>query len=307
MQNAPAPSSPRLDWEDLRYFAAMGSQGSVAAAARELGVHHSTVLRRLDSLERTLGVRLFERFQSGYVMTPAGETLRSRMAPLEEQVAAARSAVEGRDTALRGDIRITTTDTLARSLLMPALAGFRRLHPDVRLHLTVNNAFLNLNRREADIALRPSNTPPDTLVGRRLGSMQSAIYGAPAYLKAARALGRAAGDWAAHEWVGLDDSLSHLAQARWLAQQVPEQRIVMRADSLLSMTDAVRAGIGLAPLLVHLADQDRALRRLAPPNPAFDTGLWLLTHRDLKETARIRALLDYLYDQLRIFFQSDVH
>jgi DNA-binding transcriptional LysR family regulator len=81
----------------------------------------------------------------------------------------------------------------------------------------------------------------------------------------------------------------------------------MRADSLLNMADAVRAGIGLAPLLVHLAGKDRALRQLAPPNPAFDTGLWLLTHRDLKETARIRALLDYLHQELRTFFATEVN
>ncbi|MRV75395.1 LysR family transcriptional regulator [Duganella sp. FT92W] len=300
-------SAEHLDWEDLRYFAAVCDGGSIAAAARALAVNHSTVLRRLDSLERTLGVRLFERFQTGYVMTPAGETLRERMGPLAEQVAAAQRAVEGRDTALSGEIRITTTDTLARSMLLPALARFRRLHPDVRLHLVVNNAFLNLNRREADVALRPSNTPPETLVGRRLGTMHSAIFGAPAYLKAARDRGIAPDHWAEHDWVGLDDSLAHLAQARWLADNVPEQRIALRADSLLAMADAVREGMGLAPLLLHLAGNDRHLRQLAPPDPGFDTGLWLLTHRDLKDTARIRALLDFLYHELRTFFPSDVH
>jgi len=298
---------PALDWEDLRYFAAVCDGGSIAAAARALAVNHSTVLRRLDSLERALGVRLFERFQTGYVMTPAGDTLREKTCPLAEQVAAAQRAVEGRDMALSGEIRITTTDTLARSMLLPALARFRHRHPDVRLHLVVNNAFLNLNRREADVALRPSNTPPETLVGKRLGTMHSAIFGASGYLQAARRRGIAPDNWAAHDWVGLDDSLAHLAQARWLADNVPEQRIALRADSLLAMADAVRAGIGLAPLLLHLAGKDRHLRQLAPPSPAFDTGLWLLTHRDLKDTARIRALLDFLYGELRTFFTPDVH
>lgn len=307
MPNHISNPSAALDWEDLRYFAAVCDGGSIAAAARALAVNHSTVLRRLDSLERTLGVRLFERFQTGYVMTPAGETLRERMGPLAEQVAAAQRAVEGRDTALRGEIRVTTTDTLARSMLLPSLARFRRLHPDVRLHLVVNNAFLNLNRREADVALRPSNTPPDTLVGRRLGTMRSAIFGAPGYLQAARSRGVAPDNWGEHDWVGLDDTLSHLAQARWLADNVPEHRIALRTDSLLAMADAVREGMGLAPLLLHLAGNDRNLRQLTPPDPAFDTGLWLLTHRDLKETARIRALLDFLYEELRTFFASDVN
>ncbi|KQX00395.1 hypothetical protein ASC94_29875 [Massilia sp. Root418] len=302
-----------MDWEDLRYFialsGAMGRGGGVSAAARELGVNHSTVLRRLDSLERALGVRLFERFQSGYTMTQAGETLQARLSGVEEQIASARSAVGGQDQALEGEIRITTTDTLARSLLMPSLARFQQRHPGVRFQLVLNNAFLNLNRREADVALRPSNSPPDTLVGRRLGALSSAIYASHSYLKAAarRGLGGGVGmgassaapeDWAAHDWIGLDDSLAHLEQARWLARKVPPERVRLRVDSLLAMVDAARDGIGMAPLLCHLADPERRLQRVADPDPRFDTGLWVLTHRDLKDTARIKALTQFLYEDL---------
>jgi len=287
-----------LDWQDLRCFVAMARAGSVSAAARELGVNHSTVLRRLDSLERALGTRLFERFQSGYVMTAAGETLQARLAGVDEQIAAAQSAVGGHDQELSGEIRITTTDTLARSMLMPALARFQQQHPGVRLQLVMNNAFLNLNRREADVALRPSNTPPDTLVGRKLGMLPSAIYAARSYLKAAARRGIAADDWAAHEWIGLDDSLAHLEQARWLAQSVPSERVRVRVDSLQTMVDAARQGMGMAPLLCHLADGERQLQRVSEPIARFDTGLWLLTHRDLKDTARIKALTNFLYEEL---------
>jgi DNA-binding transcriptional LysR family regulator len=286
------------DWEDLRCFIAMCRGGSVSAAARELSVNHSTVLRRLGSLERDLGVRLFERFQSGYAITPAGETLQARLDGVEEQIASARSAVAGHDQQLEGEIRITTTDTLARSLLMPSLARFQQRHPGVRLQLVLNNAFLNLNRREADVALRPSNTPPDTLVGRRLGALSSAIYASHSYLKGATRRGIVASDWAAHGWIGLDDTLAHLEQARWLAQNVPPERIRMRVDSLLAMVDAARDGMGMAPLLCHLADPERRLQRVADPDPHFDTGLWVLTHRDLKDTARIKALTQFLYEDL---------
>jgi len=288
-----------MDWQDLRCFVAMARTGSVSAAARELGVNHSTVLRRLDSLERTLGTRLFERFQSGYVMTAAGETLQARLGGVDEQIAAAQSAVAGHDQELSGEIRITTTDTLARSMLMPALARFQHQHPGVRLQLVMNNAFLNLNRREADVALRPSNSPPDTLVGRKLGVLPSAIYASHSYLKASAKRGIANDAWADHDWIGLDDTLSHLEQARWLARAVPASQVRMRVDSLLAMVDAVREGIGMAPLLCHLADSDRRLQRVAEPDPRFDTGLWLLTHRDLKDTARIKALTSFLYEELQ--------
>ncbi|CAN7609188.1 LysR family transcriptional regulator [Pseudoduganella sp. LjRoot289] len=288
----------KLDWEDLRYFSAMGRGGSVSAAARELGVNHSTVLRRLDSLERALGVRLFERFQSGYAMTPAGETLQARLAGVEEQIDSAGRAVGGHDRELGGEIRVTTTDTLARSMLMPSLARFQQRHPGVRLQLVLNNAFLNLNRRETDVALRPSNTPPETLVGRRLGALGSAIYAARGYLEAAASRGIAPGDWYAHDWIGLDESLAHLEQARWLADKVPPERVRMRVDSLLAMVDAAREGLGMAPLLCHLADREPGLQRMAEPDPRFDTGLWILTHRDLKDTARIKALTQFLYEDL---------
>lgn len=301
-----------LDWEDLRYFSAVCQGGSISAAARRLGVNHSTVLRRIDSLERALGVRLFERFQSGYAMTAAGDTLQQRLDGVEERIDAAQRAVGGRDQSLSGEIRITTTDTLARSMLMPSLARFQQRHPDVRLQLVVNNSFLNLNRREADVALRPSNAPPETLVGRLLGTVGSAIYASHAYLNDAAKRGIAAHDWPAHDWIGLDDTLAHLAQSRWLAATVPAERVTMRVDSLLTMVDAAREGMGMAPLLCLLADQERRLRRVAPPDPWFDTAqfntdLWLLTHRDLKDTARVKALTRFLYEDLRAFFTVDVH
>ncbi|SFV06576.1 LysR family transcriptional regulator [Pseudoduganella namucuonensis] len=301
-----------LDWEDLRYFSAICRGGSVSAAARRLGVNHSTVLRRVDGLERALGVRLFERFQSGYVMTAAGEALRQGLGGVEERIDAARRAVGGRDQSLSGEIRVTTTDTLARGMLMPSLARFQQRHPDVRLQLVVNNSFLNLNRREADVALRPSNAPPETLVGRRLGALGSAIYASHAYLRAAAKRGVAADDWPAHDWIGLDDTLAHLAQSRWLAAAVPAHRVTTRVDSLLTMVDAAREGMGMAPLLCLLADQERRLRRVAPPDPSFDaarfdTDVWLLTHRDLKDTARVKALTLFLYEDLRAFFPVDVH
>lgn len=129
-------------------------------------------------------------------------------------------------------------------------------------------------------------------------ALSSAIYASHSYLKAAAKRGIAPDDWAAHDWIGLDDTLAHLEQARWLAQNVPPGRVRMRVDSLLAMVDAARDGMGMAPLLCHLAGAERRLQRLADPDPRFDTGLWLLTHRDLKDTARIKALTQFLYEDL---------
>ncbi|AKU23597.1 LysR family transcriptional regulator [Massilia sp. NR 4-1] len=289
----------KLDWEDLRCFAAVSRGGSISAAARELGVNHSTVLRRLDGLEQSLGVRLFERFQSGYVLTSAGELLHDHAGEVEERIETAQRALGGLDAELSGTVRLTTTDTLAHGLLMPILQRFRQRHPAVQLQLVLNNSFLNLTRREADIAVRPSNTPPDTLVGRKAGMVASAFYASRAYLKELEKQGVARDDWAAQRWVAPDESLSHLGMAKWIAAHVPPQNITLRADSLLAMRDAALAGMGVAPLLCMLAEGERKLVRLAAPEARFNTQLWVLSHRDLKRVARIKALTQFLYDELR--------
>ncbi|SOY45984.1 LysR family transcriptional regulator [Cupriavidus taiwanensis] len=290
------------DWDDLKYFLAVGQSGSLAGAARALHVNHSTVLRRLARLEETLGTLLFERHATGYAMTPAGEALAQRLAGVGEQIDAAQRQLSGLDSQLSGPLRVTTTDTLLGALLMPLFAEFRALHPRIQLQLVVNNSFLSLSRREADVAIRPANAPPEYLVGRRIGRLQTAPYAARSYLQQlglpAQADSPALADWAAYDWVVPDDALSHLAQARWIRDHVTEPRRVVSADSLVAMADAVRHGMGAGMLLCLLAGDDPALVRLAPPDAAMDTDLWVLTHPDLRHSARVRALGDFLHGRL---------
>ena len=287
-----------LHWDDLRYFLAVARAGSLSGAARSLGVNHSTVLRRLSALEARLEARLFERFHTGYVMTQAGEELQDKLLPVAGEIHAIERRLGGLDTAPSGTIRITTTDTLAHGLLAPSLADFRRLHPHIQLQVGVQNTFLNLTKREADVAVRPSNKPPENLVGRRVGSIQTAIYASKAYLREAAKARRAPTDWQAHPWVASDESLAHLAQARWLSAHVPPEQVAMSADSLVAMADAVRAGIGLGLLLCLLAEPHRDLVRLGPPLTELDTQVWVLTHPDLRKVRRIQALTSHLVESL---------
>jgi DNA-binding transcriptional LysR family regulator len=285
-----------MDWDDYQYFLAVAGSGSVSAAARRLGQSHSTVLRRLDKLEAALDVRLFERFQTGYVLTTNGEELRALLAPIDEGMQEIERKLGGQDAALQGTIRVTTTDTLM-DLLLPALAEFRTTYPGIHLQVTVNNSFLNLSRRDADVAVRPSNTPPDNLVGRKLGALRTAPYAADAYLRAV-ADGPTGGDWARYDWVAPDETLAHLRQARWLREHVPAQQHVVSVDSLLGMVAAVEAGLGAGMLLCLLAEAKPALVRLADPDPALDTDVWILTHPDLRRVNRIRLFTAFLFDRL---------
>ena len=213
---------------------------------------------------------------------------------MSEQIETAQRSLSGRDLGLFGAIRITTADTLMHGLLMPYVAEFRALNPAIHMEIVINNTFLSLTRREADVAVRPSNIVPENLVGRRVGRLRSAIYASKSYLKR-----NPKKEWAAHDWVAPDEVLAHLAQAKWMRENIPEGRIAVRVDTLLGMVAAVRSGMGLGLLLCFLADDERELVHLAEPANELDTDLWVLSHPALKGVARIKALTDFLNDKLR--------
>lgn len=282
-----------IDWGDFQVFVAICEAGSVSRAAARLGVNHSTVLRRVQALEAALGVRLFDR-GSAYVLTQAGRDLLSGLAGATGRIEGSRAQLQGRDVEVRGEVRLTTTDTLAHGMLMPLLREFCKQHPEVSLRVVVNNHFLSLTRREADVAIRGSNRPPENLVGRHVGNIRTAAYASKAYL---RAVGRRT-PLLDLDWVAPDAALAHLEQAKWLAAKVPAERVVMTVDSLVGMLLAVRHGVGAAMLLCPLADLHDDLVQLQPPPAGLDTQLWILTHPDLRQVARIRAFSQFMFDRL---------
>lgn len=285
-----------FEWTDLQYFLAVCERGSVGAAAQGLQVNHSTVLRRIANLERTLSVRLFDRLPRGYTLTEQGRELAASVAGVPEQLDAAQRRLTGIDRALAGTIRVTAPDTLSQVLLLPLLAEFQAMHQAVRLELVANNSFLNLTQREADVAVRGSNRPPENLVGRRAGVIRTALYGSRDYVES---LGRGHA-MADYRWVGHDPALSHLLSAKWMAKHVAPERVVLRVDSLVAMAHAVASGFGVGWLLCPLGDARAELTRLEPPRAEFDTQIWVLTHPDLRRVARIKALTDFLHERLSI-------
>lgn len=279
------------NWDDLRVFLAVARAGSLSGAARTLGVNHSTVFRRIGAFETGLGVRLFERLPSGYLLTPAGEELHEGALRVEEEIASLSRKVTGQDLRLSGTVRVTTVDMLAFGLLPRHLAGFRDAYPGIDLELVVGNATLSLGRREADVALRVGNAPPETLVGRRVGRLAFAVYGSADY----RAR-RLEPDLALHDWIGFD--AEHEALVRRFAHFLPGVRPALRTNSVAAALAAAGAGLGLAALPCGLADLEPDLVRVAPLPDDFTLDLWLLTHEDLRQTARIRAFLDFLAEAL---------
>lgn len=284
-----------MRWDLVQFFLAVAEGGSVGAAARALGVNHSTVLRHIAGLEAALGVRLFDRLQGGYALTDAGRTYARSLAGVTDLIGTAERGLHGADLELRGVVRLTAPDTLLRGLLLPHLAAFRTLHPAIRLELLLDNDYLSLSQREADIAVRGAEHPPEHLAGRRVGTVRSALYGARSYLRALGKVPKPA-DW---RWVVPDASLAHLASARWTAQHVPEAAIALRVNSLLALADAVQQGMGVGWLLEPLAAGHRSLIRLQEPITTMDTPLWVLVHPTLKRVSRVATLFRFLGDRLQ--------
>lgn len=280
------------DWDDLRYFLAVARTGSLSGAARVLDVNHSTVFRRMAAFEEHLGVRLFDRLPNGYVLTPAGEQMQEVAVGIEERIASLGRSLAGQDSRLTGAVRITTLDMLAIGVLPRHLAAFRAEYPGIEIDLTISNSILNLTRREADVALRVSRDPPETLVGRRVGRLVFAVYGSRDYCRQ-----RPEPELGLQDWIGYD--AEHAALAQRFVALYPEVRPVVEVNSVAVAIAAAGAGLGLAVLPCGLADTERDLKRVAALPEEFTLDLWLLTHEDLRTTARIRAVLDFMADRFK--------
>lgn len=287
----------KLAWDDFRLIKAIADAGGLTGAAAALGVNHSTVFRRLGQIEDQLGHALFERRKTGYVATSAGEEMTALASRIDDDVTAFGRRLAGRDLAPSGELRITTTDTLYLHVLLPIFAAFRAAHPLIRLDIVIASQTLNLSRRDADVAIRASDSPGETLVGRRIATLSWAVYAradAPTTEEEAadpRLLFR-------RDWVALGDPLGYVKAARYVRDHVPAERIALRSSAVLGLTEAVERGIGIGPLPCFIADQRPGLVRLLPPDPDFSTGLWILTHPDIRHAPRVRAFMDFVGGEL---------
>ena len=281
-----------MDWDDLRYFLAVAHGGSLAAAARQLKVTHSTALRRVAALEERLGARLFDRTPGGYRLTATGRDVLVRAEEVEAATLAIERQADGVDRALEGEVRVTTSSVMARQLTA-ALALFRQRHPAIVLNVLVTEDVLSLANRQADVAIRVSAAPEPYLVGRRLMDLPFVAVASEPYLA-----GRAQDELAAHDWIVLDDGEDHPITA-WTSAHVPAGRVVLRTNSPTLVVDAVRAGLGAGLIAAATADQLPELARLPGGEADFGLGIWALTHADLRAVPRIRALLDFLADEMR--------
>jgi DNA-binding transcriptional LysR family regulator len=284
-----------MDWDDYRIFAAVVAQGSVRGAAQALGVNASTVTRRLDHLEAKLGVSLLIRSTSGLTITTEGVDVAQRVEAIDTLIHQMEIDVKGRDQRMSGRIRIALPDVLATHLLLPELTGFTDLYPDINLELLPGYQHIDLESAEVDIAIRATNDPPETMVGRRIGPIAVGAYALGTSEKApidsAEIKGVAWVDWA-------DTSEVSARYAHLRDRYFPGVKVAIRCDQIEMQRAAILADIGIGILPCFVGDADRRLVRLKAMPVEVVSDLWILTHPASRSVRRIQVLLAFLRDTL---------
>ncbi|MBL4757921.1 MAG: LysR family transcriptional regulator [Rhizobiales bacterium] len=277
-----------MNWDDFRYFLAIARNNSLSAAGRALNVSQPTVSRRLAAMEARFGVKLFERTRAGYELSIPGAEIFDSVQHIEEELNGIDRRVFGQDWRLGGSLRVTCTEVMANLYLTPHLAAFLAKHPQIELSVVCTFQHLSLSRREADVAIRMTNKPPETLIGRRLANAAMATYMAIDKIEEA---GENRGP-AAWDWIGWqDESYNRML----ISGPFPDAKIRHRVDDMQTMCAMVRAGLGVAILPCYMGDTDMGLRRaIAEPMVENVPDLWLLSHPDVKNVARVRAFTDFI-------------
>ncbi len=283
-----------LNWDDLRIVLAIAEHGTLSGAAACLHISHPTLSRRLRQIEQRLGTRLFERTPTSLRLTGAGEDMRQLALRLRDDIAALERRIGGRDTGPGGPVRLTAPDAVSEYLLPGILAELCREHAGLTIDLVVSNQVLSLAQRSADIALRITGSPTESLRGRRVGTVAMAIYAAR-NLPVPETLGTFTGI----PWVGFDAALACSGPGTWVAHNIPESDIRLRANTLLGAAQAVRSGIGCGLLPCFVGGSIADLVRIGAPLPALSVPLWLLVHPEMARLPRIRRACDALAAKLK--------
>jgi len=283
----------QMNWDDIRYVHALAAGTTLADAAGRLGVSPSTVHRRLGKIEAELDARLFNRDRAGFHVTSAGEEVVAMAGEIDERVTSLNLKLAGAEVKPKGIVRITTTDTIV-PLLTRYLSGFKVQYPEIILELIISSSFLNLSRRDADLAIRPTNDPPETLIGSRLGEVTYSTYGARELVAKLDNL-----TVKNRKWIGFDDTLSHLLPSQWMSKLKPAPEIAMKSNNLMAMLSAARQAIGLAVLPDFLGSNDEHLIKIQQLPEWTNTDLWILTHAELRKRERIKSVKDFFGKKIR--------
>ncbi|GAB7528626.1 LysR family transcriptional regulator [Pseudomonas sp. 3A(2025)] len=281
-----------MNWDDARIFLALCREHTLRGAARVLAVDQATVGRRLTSLEQALGATLFLRISGGYSLTPAGEAAHATALAMEAATADLQRRIMGMDQRMSGVVRVTTTDSFAIDFIIPALARLHQVHPGIQVQLQTSPQVLDLTKREADIAVRPIRPQNPDLVARRIVRWGSALFASANYLQA-RGTPEPGSAFAGHDLVVYQPYLDSGREVTLGAEPITHGRLAMTCTSGLMVRQALTEGLGIGELPVPLG-HNAGLQRVWPQREPLPYEVWLVTHQDLRHTARVKMVIDAL-------------
>ncbi len=276
----------KLDWNDLRVFLALERGATARAAAVQLGTSHSTVLRRLQALEDALNAQLFDRTPEGFALTGPGERLLAKAQQIEAEVFEVQREIIGSDVELEGPVKLTAPPAVLKYLLLPMLAEFQKTYPKIELEVASTDGFADLDRRDADLAIRFSKSPDEHLVGRRLPEFHDAIYVSKDADPSDPSLG----------WIGWPDGRKF--QERVASTPFSGRPIVWQLPGLELQAEAVRQGQGIGLLPCIMGDRDPEMRRMDGDFTQPTLPAWLLQHPDLRRLERVRVFSDFIFKRV---------
>ncbi|MGH8808735.1 MAG: LysR family transcriptional regulator [Noviherbaspirillum sp.] len=309
MQNTPAPSTRQLNWDNLRIFLAVARTQSALEAAARLEMDHSTISRRLHRLEKEIGSTLFARNPQGHVLTTAGHRLLEYVEKIEGTLAQIDSEIGGESQVLTGQVRLGATEGFGSFFLAPQLAHFCARHPAITVEVLAVPRFINLSKREADLAINIERPQTGAYVFCKLADYRLQIYATAGYLEKHPPICSLA-DLASHSMIGYVDELSFSTELRYLQQLAPGAPVPLRSTSIIAQFCATRRGQGLAVLPCFLASSAPDLVPVLPGTAEVIRSFWLVAPQERHQIARVRALWDFLRHAVetnRAFLMGESH
>lgn len=295
-QGKHAPQASRLarfDWNDIKYFLAVARTGTIRGAAVNLATNHATVSRRIKALEDATRARLFDRAKSGLALTQLGEDLLPMVENIEDEIASASRLIAGRDALPTGPIHLSVPPLIAFTSIIKDLANFSEMYPDIDVHLGLTNNLVRLDHREADISIRYAATVEDDVVGRKLVDCRKAVYCSPEY---AATISDNLGEGL--RYIGWNEAEASTT-ANWIRKSdYPKATLIFRCPEVAPQVAMALEGVGMTMLPCFIGDRVKGLIRAPFQDTIADRKLWLLLHGDLRKTARIRLLLDFLHERI---------
>lgn len=287
-----------MNWDSYRYFLAVAETGSLSAAARYLSVSQPTVGRQIAELEERVGTRLFNRASHGYSLTLAGTQIFQKVKAISGEIASVDRQVDRLDQDYSGNVCISATEGFGAYWLTSRLADLSFKFPQIQFDLLLDVAVLDTRKRQADIAIRLSNPKSSELVGRRVSKVGFGLYGADAYFERF-GLPETVSDLGRHRFIDWHFQEDGFILSSALSRYIEQYQIVFRTDTVAAQVEATQKGIGLMLAPHYMIPKNTGIRRILHEEISEAVDLWVLTHKDLRHTNRVRTVIEHLVSAIK--------